>query len=202
MQSVIRIGLTGGIGSGKSTVASILRTAGAAVIDSDAISRRSTAPGGSAIDDIRRQFGHDLITADGALDRDKMRQRVFSDPDERKRLEAIVHPVVQRETQQQAHAAIEAGHRVIVFDVPLLVESAHWRGRVDKVLVIDCTPEVQVERTLQRSGLPAQAVVQIMASQASRELRLKAADLVIFNALVTLDELAVQVKQAAHRFGL
>jgi dephospho-CoA kinase len=202
MQSVIRIGLTGGIGSGKSTVASILRTAGAAVIDSDAISRRSTAPGGSAIDDIRRQFGHDLITADGALDRDKMRQRVFSDPGERKRLEAIVHPVVQRETQQQAHAAIEAGHRVIVFDVPLLVESAHWRERVDKVLVIDCTPEVQVERTLQRSGLTGQTVVQIMASQASRELRLKAADLVIFNALVTLDELAVQVKQAAHRFGL
>jgi dephospho-CoA kinase len=202
MQSVIRIGLTGGIGSGKSTVASILHAAGAAVIDSDAISRRSTARGGSAIDDIRRQFGHDLITADGALDRDKMRQRVFSDPDERKRLEAIVHPLVQRETQQQAHAAIEAGHRVIVFDVPLLVESAHWRERVDKVLVIDCTPEVQVERTLQRSGLPGQTVVQIMASQASRELRLKAADLVIFNARVTLDELAVQVKQAAHRFGL
>jgi dephospho-CoA kinase len=202
MQSVIRIGLTGGIGSGKSTVASMLHAAGAAVIDSDAISRQATASGGSAIDDIRRQFGPDLITSDGALDRERMRQRVFSDPEERKRLETIVHPLVQRETQQQMQAAIEAGHRVIVFDVPLLVESARWRQRVDKVLVTDCTPEVQIERTLQRSGLTRQTVVQIMASQASREFRLKAADLVIFNATLSLEELAFEVKQAAHRFGL
>jgi dephospho-CoA kinase len=202
MQSVIRLGLTGGIGSGKSTVATILGAAGAAVIDADAISRQTTAPGGIAIDSIRLDFGPDLITSDGALDRDKMRERVFSDPQTRQRLEAIVHPLVGLETTRQAQAAIEAGHRCIVFDVPLLVESAHWRQRVDQVLVVDCTPEVQIERTLLRNGLSRAAIEQIIASQASRSARLKAADMVIFNVGLTLDELAREVQQIANRFGL
>lgn len=202
MQAVTRLGLTGGIGSGKSTVAAMLGAAGAAVIDADAISRQSTAPGGMAIEAIRRDFGPDLITSAGALDRDRMRERVFSDPQARKRLEAIVHPLVGLETARQAQEAMEAGHRCIVFDVPLLVESAHWRQRVDQVLVVDCTPEVQIERTLLRSRLTRPAVEQIIAAQASRAMRLKAADLVIFNVGLSLDELAREVQQIAHRFGL
>lgn len=202
MQAVIRLGLTGGIGSGKSTVAAMLGAAGAAVIDADAISRQTTAPGGIAIDAIRRDFGPELITSTGALDRDRMRERVFSDPQARQRLETIVHPLVGLETTRQTQAAMEAGHRCIVFDVPLLVESVHWRQRVDQVLVVDCTPEVQIERTLLRSGLDRAAVEQIIASQASRATRLKAADMVIFNVGLTLDELAREVRQIAHRFGL
>lgn len=202
MQALIRIGLTGGIGSGKSTVASLLRTAGAAVIDADAISRQTTAAGGLAIDRIRREFGDAFISSDGALDRELMRQRVFSDPQARKRLEAIVHPLVQDQTRQQTQTAIEAGHRVIVFDVPLLVETGHWRQRADKVLVVDCTPEVQIERTLLRSGLTRQSVEQIIASQAGRQARLKAADLVIFNVGLALEELAREVAQIARRVGL
>lgn len=202
MQAVIRLGLTGGIGSGKSTVAAMLGAAGAAVIDADAISRQTTAPGGIAIDAIRRVFGSELITSTGALDRDRMRERVFSDPQARQRLEAIVHPLVGLETARQMQAALEAGHRCIVFDVPLLVESVHWRQRLDQVLVVDCMPEVQIERTLLRGGLDRAAVEQIIASQASRVTRLKAADMVIFNVGLTLDELAREVRQIAHRFGL
>lgn len=202
MQDVMRLGLTGGIGSGKSTVAAMLGAAGAAVIDADAISRQTTGPGGMAMDAIRRDFGPDLITSADALDRDRMRERVFSDPQARKRLEAIVHPLVGLESTRQAQVAIEAGRRCIVFDVPLLVESARWRQRVDRVLVVDCTPEVQIERTLARCGLTRAAIEQIIASQASRAARLKAADMVIFNVGLTLDELAREVRQIAHRFGL
>jgi dephospho-CoA kinase len=202
MQAVIRLGLTGGIGSGKSTVSAMLGAAGAAVIDADAISRHTTAPGGAAIDGIRREFGPDFIGSDGALDRDRMRQKVFSDPEARKRLEAIVHPLVGLETKRQTQAAIEAGHRCIVFDVPLLVESVHWRQRVDKVLVLDCTPEVQIQRTLLRSGLTRPTIEQIIASQVNRLTRLRSADLVIFNDALTLDELALEVQQISRHFGL
>jgi dephospho-CoA kinase len=202
MQAVIRLGLTGGIGSGKSTVAAMLVKAGAAVIDADAISHQTTAPGGTAIESIRRDFGPDFVTSDGALDRDRMRQTVFSDPEARKRLEAIVHPLVGVETQRQAQAAIAAGRRCIVFDVPLLVESAHWRQRVDAVLVLDCTPDVQTERTLRRSGLTRQAVEQIIASQVSRVRRLQAADFVIVNVALTLDQLALEVEQISQRLRL
>jgi len=202
MQAVIRLGLTGGIGSGKSTVAAMLGAAGAAVIDADAISRQMTVPGGLAMDAIRQDFGPDFITSTGALDRDRMRERVFSDPQARLRLEAIVHPLVGLETTRQAQEAMAAGRRCIVFDVPLLVESPHWRQRVDQVLVVDCTAEVQIERTLLRSGLSRPAIEKIIASQASRATRLKAADLVIFNVGLTLDELAREVRHIAHRFGL
>jgi len=202
MQAVIRLGLTGGIGSGKSTVAAMLGAAGAAVIDTDAISRQMTVPGGLAMDAIRQDFGPDFITSTGALDRDRMRERVFSDPQARLRLEAIVHPLVGLETTRQAQEAMAAGRRCIVFDVPLLVESPHWRQRVDQVLVVDCTAEVQIERTLLRSGLSRPAIEKIIASQASRATRLKAADLVIFNVGLTLDELAREVRHIAHRFGL
>lgn len=202
MQDVLHIGLTGGIGSGKSTVAAMLAGHGAAVIDADAISRQTTAPGGAAMEQLRREFGANFITADGALDRARMRELVFAQPEARRRLEAIVHPLVGQETARQTQAAQVAGHHCIVFDVPLLAESAHWRQRVDRVLVVDCTPQVQVARTMLRSGLTQAAVEGIMASQTGREARLRVADLVIFNDTLSLSELAEEVRQIALRFGL
>lgn len=198
----LHLGLTGGIGSGKSTVAAMLTTLGAFVIDADAISRQTTAAGGAAIDDIRREFGPHVIAADGALDRNQMRELVFRNPDARARLEAIVHPLVRLETLRQTRAAHDAGHRCIVFDVPLLVESNHWRQQLDRVLVVDCTASTQIERTMRRDGLERSTVESILASQSGREARLRAADIVIFNEGLTLDELEREVRQAAAGFGL
>lgn len=202
MQAVTRLGLTGGIGSGKSTVAQMLAALGAAVVDADAISRRTTAPGGSAIELIRQAFGPDFITAAGALDRERMRSLAFSDPHARRRLEQIIHPLVGQETRRQAQAAVEEGHRCIVFDIPLLVESPHWRRTLDQVLVLDCSPETQIGRVMQRSGLSRPEVEKILASQAGRSTRLHAADVVICNDGVSLPELDGLVRQLAHRFGL
>jgi len=202
MRGVTRLGLTGGIGSGKSTVASLLAGRGAAIIDADAISRQSTAAGGQAIDAIRQAFGPEFIGPDGALDRERMRTLAFSDPMARRRLEQIVHPLVGQETRQQAQAAIAAGYRCIVFDIPLLVESAHWRARLDQVLVLDCRPETQIERVVARSGLSRDEVERILAQQVSRRQRLQAADHVICNDGVSLPELARLVGLLAGRFGL
>ena len=178
---VFKLGLTGGIGSGKSTVADMLAQRGAAIIDADAISRATTAPLGSALPLIREQFGADYIGGDGGLDRGKMRDLVFQDPGARQRLEAIVHPLVAMETERQAQAAIERGHRWLVFDVPLLAESTRWQGRVDKILVIDCLPETQIQRVVARNGLTPDEVRRIIAAQTSREKRLAIADWVILN---------------------
>ena len=202
MQALTRLGLTGGIGSGKSTVASILARLGAAVIDADAISRRTTTAGGAAIGGIALAFGSEFIAPDGALDRDRMRQLVFSDPQARARLQAIVHPLVAQETARQALAAIDSGHCLVVFDVPLLVESTTWRQRVDQVLVVDCTPDVQIRRATRRDGLAHEDVERIMSSQSSRVTRLRAADMVIFNNTDSLDALTLNVKQIATSFGL
>ncbi len=130
--SPLRLGLTGGIGSGKSTVAQMLAARGAAVIDSDAIARSVTAANGPAMPAIAEAFGKEFVTPDGALDRERMRALVFSDPSAKLRLEAIVHPLVGLATQAQAQAAIQAGHALLVFDVPLLVESPRWRKLVDQ----------------------------------------------------------------------
>lgn len=198
-----RIGLTGGIGSGKSTVAGMLAELGAAVIDADALSRSLTAAGGRAIDAIRAQFGGAMIGADGAMDRQAMRQRVFSDPQVRLQLEAIIHPLVGHLTREQAEAAIQAGHRCLVHDVPLLVESgARWRSQVDRVLVVDCDSTTQRERVVARSGLAPQEVDRIIAQQATRLQRLSCADLVIYNQGLTLEALQHQVREAARHFGL
>ncbi|MDP3701285.1 MAG: dephospho-CoA kinase [Hylemonella sp.] len=202
MRGVTRLGLTGGIGSGKSTVASLLAERGAAIIDADAISRQSTAAGGQAIEAIRQTFGPEFIGPDGALDRERMRALAFRDPMARQRLEQIVHPLVGLETQQQAQTAITAGYRCIVFDIPLLVESAHWRARLDQVLVLDCRPETQIERVMARSGLGRDEVQRILAQQASRRLRLQAADHVICNDGISLPELTRLVGLLAGRFGL
>ena len=202
MRGVTRLGLTGGMGSGKSTVAGMLAERGAAIIDADAISRQTTATGGHAIDAIRQVFGPAFITPEGALDRDSMRALAFSDPTARRRLEQIVHPLVGLETRRQAEAAIASGYPCIVFDIPLLVESAHWRARLDQVLVLDCRPETQIERVMRRNRLSRDEVERILAQQVSRRLRLQAADHVICNDGLDLPELARLVGLLARRFGL
>jgi len=199
---VFRLGLTGGIGSGKSTVATLLAQLGAAVLDADAISRALTAPHGLAIDPIRQAFGTEFITHAGALDRERMRALVFADPDAKQILEAIIHPLVAQETRRQAQESQASGKHCLVFDVPLLVESGRWRENVDQVLVVDCLPATQISRVVARSALSREAVLAIMASQASREARLQAADAVIFNDTLTLDDLACEVRVLAPAFGL
>ena len=185
----LRLGLTGGIGSGKSTVAQMLAARGAAVIDSDAIARSVTAANGSAMPAIREAFGPEFVNSDGALDRERMRALVFSDPGAKLRLEAIVHPLVGLATQAQAQAAIQAGHTLLVFDVPLLVESPRWRKLVDQVLVVDCLETTQIERVIARSGLTREAVHNIIQAQATRAQRLAAADITVFNDGLDLAQL-------------
>jgi dephospho-CoA kinase len=198
----LRVGLTGGIGSGKSTVLAMLAKLGAAAIDADAISRSTTAANGAAIAQIERVFGPDFITAERSLDRQRMREHTFADAGARKRLEAIIHPLVGAESARQVEAALAAGAKCIVFDVPLLVESGRWRQRVDRVLVVDCSEATQVARVMSRSGLAEPEVRAIIAVQATRALRLAAADLVICNEHLSLEHLAAQVEEAARRFGL
>lgn len=196
----LRLGLTGGIGSGKSTVAGLLATLGAQVLDADAMSRASTAAGGSAIPAIRQIFGEDFVAADGSLDRNRMRERVFSDPAAKQALEAIVHPCVQ---QAMADALQHSTASCVVFDVPLLVESRHWRGRVDVVLVVDCDTETQIKRVMARNGWTRVAVEAVIDQQATRVQRLAAADAVVFNgAGNTLLQLEQDVRALATSFGL
>lgn len=198
----MRVGLTGGIGSGKSTVLEVLRQMGAATIDADAISRATTAAGGAAIPGIAQAFGADFITADGALDRERMRVHVYAHPQSRQTLEAIIHPLVGAESARQVEQATASGARVIVFDIPLLVESGRWRAQVDRVLVVDCLPATQIARVAARSGLAPSQVEAIMAAQAPRGLRLQAADAVIFNEGLSLQQLQAQVRWVGHTFGL
>ncbi|MBA3059763.1 MAG: dephospho-CoA kinase [Gammaproteobacteria bacterium] len=202
MQAPLRLGLTGGIGSGKSTVAQRLAELGAAVVDADAISRELTAPGGLAIPLIAATFGPDFITPSGAMDRGKMRALAYADVTARQRLEAIIHPLVRQETQRQTLLATSQGHAGIVFDVPLLVESSTWREQVDAVLVVDCLPATQISRVMARSALTRAEVEKIIAAQADRVRRLKAADAVIFNDRLSLGALAAEVDQVARHFGL
>ncbi|MCY7308709.1 MAG: dephospho-CoA kinase [Rhodoferax sp.] len=200
--AMLRLGLTGGIGSGKSTVANLLRSHGASLIDADAISRSTTGAGGSAIALITLTFGKEFLTNDGALDRDRMRHATFADPQIRERLESIIHPLVGKESTRQEAVAVAAGVRSIVFDIPLLVESRRWRKRVDAVLVVDCVRTVQIERVMARSGLDKAAVERIIDSQASRGERLRAADMVLFNSGTLMSTLMVEVDQLVQRFGL
>jgi dephospho-CoA kinase len=186
----LRIGLTGGIGSGKSTVAGLLAAHGAAVVDSDAISRRLTLPGGAAIPAIREAFGAQFVDAGGALDRDRMRALVFGDPQARQRLEAILHPLIGAETAREADALAA---KVTVFDVPLLVESGRWRDIVDRVLVVDCDEATQVQRVTQRAGWTEEAVRAVISQQAPRAARLACADAVIRNEQLTMQQLCAQV---------
>ena len=189
----LRIGLTGGIGSGKSTVGQMLQARGAALIDADVIARHVTAAHGAAMPAIARTFGPDFITADGALDRERMRAHVFANAQAKQTLEAIIHPLVSQETQRQAQLAAKAGHHTLVFDVPLLVESGRWRAQVDRVLVVDCLVETQIQRVMARNAFSRDTVEKIIASQASRTQRLAAADWVIYNDNLTLETLRERV---------
>lgn len=184
------VGLTGGIGSGKSLVADMLGERGASIVDTDAIAHAMTAPHGPAMGAIAASFGPAYVAADGSLDRARMRALVFSDPDAKRRLEAILHPMIRAAANA---AAAAASGPYVVFVVPLLVESGGWTGRVDRVLVVDCPEEVQIARVIARNGLPPAQVRAILGAQASREQRLAAADDVITNdgpkaALVPLVE--------------
>jgi dephospho-CoA kinase len=174
-------------------VASLLQTLGAAIIDADAIARSVTAPEGAAMSEIARQFGDEFVQADGALDRTRMRALVFADPSAKRRLEAIVHPCVGEETRRQTQAALQQGHALLVFDVPLLVESKRWRQQVQRVLVIDCEPATQIQRVVARSGLAADEVARIIAAQSPRAIRLAAADWVIYNEGLDLPALRAEV---------
>jgi dephospho-CoA kinase len=196
--AALRIGLTGGIGSGKSTVAAQLAGFGAAVIDTDAIARSLTRPGGTAIAAITAQFGPGYIDASGGLDRARMRELAFTDPTARQRLEAILHPLIRAETARQAEASGEVG--AIVFDVPLLVESGRWREQVDKVLVIDCSEATQVRRVMARSGWTEDAVRAVIAQQATRQARRACADAVVFNDGITTEELSRQLRALWNRW--
>ena len=202
-QRTWRIGLTGGIGSGKSTVAGFLARRGAAIIDADAISRSLTTPGGRAMAAIASTFGESMISPDGAMNRQAMRERIFQDPQAKRQLEHIIHPLVSQVTAEQAQAALKTGHRVLVFDVPLLVESGErWRKQVDRVIVVDCDVSTQKQRVMARSGLNAEEVERIVAQQASRAQRLACADLVVFNQDLSFDGLDSVIGQVAADFGL
>ena len=199
----LRLGLTGGIGSGKSTVASILARAGAAIMDADAISRSLTQQGGRAIPAILAQFGETLISPDGAMDREAMRALVFSNPSSKRQLEAIVHPLVGQVLQEQSNAALAAGQVCLVYDVPLLVESGdRWRRQVDWVCVVDCEVETQIQRVMARNQLGRADVERIISQQASRQQRLACADAVIFNEGIDLAHLERLVHEMMTRFGL
>ena len=200
--AILRIGLTGGIGSGKSTVARTLADCGAAIIDADAISRKLTATGGLAIPAIATQFGSQFVTAEGAMNRDLMRRLAFDDPVSRNQLESIIHPLVGDEVIAQTERAIAAGRKCLVFDVPLLVESGRWRQQVERVLVIDCSEATQIDRVTTRNKLTREAVEKIIAGQATREHRLAAADICIFNDGLSLEVLDSLTRQLARSFGL
>lgn len=175
------VGLTGGIGSGKSAATDALRQAGAAVVDADVLAHRVTAAGGAAIEQIRSRFGSGFIEESGALDRSAMRRHVFADPAARQALEAIVHPLVRQAVEDEALGWHRAGVPYVIFAIPLLVESGQWTQRVDRVLVVDAPQALQVQRVMRRSGLSATEVLTIIAQQASRATRLAAAHDVLVN---------------------
>ena len=175
------IGLTGGIGSGKTAVSDILAELGAGVIDTDLIAHQITAPGGCAIPPIQAHFGADFIDSNGALDRGKMRTLVFQNLEAKKALEAITHPLIKQETIKMAKQLAEGGFPYLVFVVPLLIESGSWKGQIDHLVVVDCPEELQIERVMQRSNLSRAEVMGILKAQATRQERLAVADTVIEN---------------------
>jgi dephospho-CoA kinase len=191
------VGLTGGIGSGKTTVADLFATHGAAVIDTDVIAHRITAPRGAAMPLIEQAFGPQFVAPDGSLDRAKMRSLVFSDDGARTRLEAITHPLIRAETERERKTA--QGPYVIIV-VPLLVESGTWKSRVDRVLAVDCDVETQIARVMRRNAFAREQVLAIMARQATREARLAAADDIIVNDDTPLERLAQDVRRLHEHY--
>lgn len=173
------IGLTGGIGSGKSTVANLFAQLGARIIDTDLLSHQLTAPSGSAMQAIREQFGDGFIQTNGALDRPKMRQHVFSSTTEKQKLESLLHPLILGLTKQIAFTANDAPYTLVV--VPLLFENPDYRPWLTRTLLVDCPESLQLQRTMQRSHLTEKAVLAIMAQQLPRSERIGLADDIIHN---------------------
>lgn len=192
------VGLTGGIGSGKTQASNAFESLGVPVIDTDLISHAVTAPNGLAIPAIREAFGESLIDPSGKLDRVKMRELVFSDPQARHKLEAILHPLIANVTMASVSQHADAPYVVLV--VPLLAESPQWLSRCDRVLVIDCEVETQIDRVMRRSNLSREEVLSIIATQATREARRAIANEVIVNES-TLESLTQQVRRL-HDFYL
>ena len=192
------IGLTGGIGSGKTTVADMFSARGVTVIDADLIAHQITAPGGVAMPLIESAFGPEFVTADGAMDRAKMRARVFTDPAAKAQLEAITHPLIRAESERQRSEARSAYHIVVV---PLLIEAGERASKVDRILVVDCPVETQIERVIQRNGFPREQVLAIITRQATREARLAAAnDVVVNDSAATLQTLQREVDLLHARY--
>jgi dephospho-CoA kinase len=194
-----KIGLTGGIGSGKSTVARILAKLGARLIDADALSRAATASGGVAMPAVRAAFGEGIAASDGGLNRDVMREIMLSDPRAKAKLEGILHPLIGDQINQQLTLAKQAKAKIVVLDIPLLVEGgSRWRSKLDAVWVVDCRHQTQVSRVQERSGWPVAQIEAVIAAQASRVQRWAAADAVVFNDGLNLIELEHQVTELLH----
>jgi len=190
MASVFTVGLTGGIGSGKTTVAESFASNGASVVDTDKISHLLTGPNQPALAEIARNFGPQFLASDGSLDRIRMRNLVFADPSARKNLEEILHPMIREETVRQIQNAI-APYVIVV--VPLLIESDSYKKTMNRILVVDCEPETQISRVTERSGLNREEVLSIIKTQVSRERRLSEANDIIYNE-GTIESLLAQVK--------
>jgi dephospho-CoA kinase len=184
------VGLTGGIGSGKTAVSDLLGKLGVGIVDTDLIARQITAAHGVAMPAIQKQFGAEYLDSSRALDRAKMRALVFAEPEARKALEAITHPFIRQEAAKQAKLLVSEGAPYLVFVVPLLVESGAWQGLMDYLAVVDCPEETQITRVMQRSKLPRAEVERILQTQASRQERLACANIVIQNqgSLAELDD--------------
>ena len=188
--SAFVVGLTGGIGSGKSTVADVFVAEGAGLVDTDAIAHELTGPGGAAMPAIAEAFGNEVVTYDGALDRAAMRRLVFAQPEAKKRLEGMLHPLIRQLATQRCR---DSAAPYVVLAVPLLAETGAYRDFYDRVAVVDCPEALQIERVMTRSGLSEHEVRAIMANQASRAQRLALADDVIVNS-AGLGELLAQIK--------
>ena len=184
------VGLTGGIGSGKSTVAEMFAEFGVHIVDTDAISHGLTRSGGEAIPQIRSTFGEHFVTADGSLDRNAMRQQIFADPTAKQRLEAILHPLILAQAKQQATAPADAHYTLVV--VPLLFENGRYSNWLHRTICVDCPEEMQIARAMQRSKLDETAVRAIMAQQIGRAERIRLSDEIIHND-GSLEELKTQV---------
>ena len=188
-----RIGLTGGIGSGKSTFASLLVDRGFVFIDADAISRQLTGIGGAALSQIRQVFGEDFVAPDGSMDRNKMRALIFAQPQAKAQLQDVLHPLIRAAMADQEAAFKAEGKPLVVLDIPLLVESASWPTQLDGVLVVDCSEDRQIARVMARNGWTRAEVQAVMAAQASRQERLATATWVIDN---DSDDIQVLKRQA------
>jgi len=196
---ILLVGLTGGIGSGKTTVSDLLTQLGAGVIDTDLIAHQITGPGGSAIPLIQKEFGPDYIDASGALNRAKMRTLVFENPKFRGLLEQITHPLIQQKTIQQALELAKNGAPYLVFVVPLLIESRTWQNLIDYLIAVDCPVETQIERVMHRNNLSRADVWKIIKAQVSRHDRNAQANTVIENT-GDLDSLKIQVEDLNEKF--